>query len=140
MEELEVGPEEEELEAEVEFLGEEKTTSSTLAALLGAPQHHPFRVRVVLKGQKVILLIYSGATHNFINESLVRRRGVHAKELQGFDATMVDGNTIPCTRRVKGLDITLGSYNMSGDFFLTDIGETSPVLGVPWLHSLGEIS
>lgn len=42
-----------------------------LAALSGAPRYHSFRVRGILQGQRVTVLIDIGATHNFIDKGLV---------------------------------------------------------------------
>lgn len=59
-------------EIELEGQGGEHQGASggTLAALSRTPRYHSFHVRGVLQGQRVMVLIYSGATHNFIDEGL----------------------------------------------------------------------
>lgn len=55
---------------------EDETTGGTLATLLGAPRYHPFRICGVMHGQKITMLVDSCATHNFIDEGLIVKRGL----------------------------------------------------------------
>ena len=55
-------------EEEEEEKEKEISKDGTLAALSGVPRYHPFRIRGVLAGQRFIVLLDSGATHNFIDE------------------------------------------------------------------------
>jgi hypothetical protein len=47
-----------------------------MASMLGFPRYHIFRVRGVLHGHKVTILIDGGASHNFIDGNMVERRGI----------------------------------------------------------------
>jgi hypothetical protein len=44
-----------------------------------------------------------------------------------------------CTQRIRGLDVTLGNYTLTDDFYVVDLVDTHVVLGVQWLYSLGDI-
>lgn len=79
---------------------EEEHPSGTLATILGAPRYHSFCVRRFLQGQKVIVLIDSGATHNFIDEGLVDKLGLKTIFLEGFNVIVANGYTIPCNQRI----------------------------------------
>jgi hypothetical protein len=35
------------------------------------------------------------------------------------------------------LDVTLGNYTLTDDFYVVDLADTHVVLGVQWLYSLG---
>ena len=35
-------------------------------------------------GQRVSVLVDSGATHNFIDSQLVKKRGIHMEDFEGF--------------------------------------------------------
>lgn len=41
-------------------------------------------MRGVLAGQKIITLLDTGATHNFIDARLVERYGIYTKEFEGI--------------------------------------------------------
>jgi hypothetical protein len=35
-----------------------------------------------------------------------------------------------CTQRIIGLDVTLGNYTLTDDFYVVDLADTNVVLGV----------
>jgi hypothetical protein len=84
-------------------------------------------------------LIDGGATHNFIDVALVTRRQIPTEEFEGFNVVVVDGYNMACTQRIKGLEVTLGNYTLTYDFYVIDLEDTHVVLGVQWLYSLGDI-
>jgi len=45
-------------------------------------------------------LVDSGATHNFIDEGLVVKKGLKAEDFQGFSVTVADGFAMSCTKMV----------------------------------------
>ena len=51
-----------------------------IAVLRGVPKYLILRVRGNIMGKRVSVLIDSGDTHNFIDEQLVQRRGIHMEE------------------------------------------------------------
>ena len=54
---------------------EDSTTKEIprIVTLFGVPCTRPFRLKGFLKGQRLVCLVDSGVTHNFIDEGLVRR-------------------------------------------------------------------
>lgn len=53
-----------------------ETHGRTIVVLLGAPRFQTFRVKGVLQGHRVMILIDGGETRNFIDSALVARRGI----------------------------------------------------------------
>ena len=45
-----------------------------------------------------------------------------------------------CTRWIPKLNITVGNYSLTDDFFVVDVPDTNVVLGVQWLYSIGKYS
>ena len=45
-----------------------------------------------------------------------------------------------CTRCIPKLNITLGNYSLTDDFFVVDALDTNVVLRVQWLYSIGKYS
>ena len=82
-------------EEEEEEKEKEISKGGTLAALSRVPRYHPFRIRGVLAGQRLTVLLDSGATHNFIDEGFVMKRGLKAEDFEGFNVIVVDGFTMP---------------------------------------------
>ena len=94
----------------------------------------------MIKGQRVTIQIYDGATHKFIDSTLVARRGLPTQEFEGFSVEVDNGRTMPCVRKASGLTVTLGKYNIMDDFYILDLADIKVVLGVQWLNTLDTIS
>ena len=61
----------------IDDIGDEKTEGRLKEArLTSVQQEGSFRMRGVLAGQRVITLLDTGATHNFIDSRLIERRGI----------------------------------------------------------------
>jgi hypothetical protein len=84
-------------------------------------------------------LVDGGATHNFIDVSLFTKRKIHVEDFEGFNVVVLDGYNTMCTQRISGLEVTLGNYTLTNDFYVIDLSDTHVVLGVQWLYSLGDI-
>jgi hypothetical protein len=93
-----------------------------------------------IQGQRAIALIDGGATHNFIDASLVSRRALQTEEFEGFDVAVADGHTVECLDRVPHLEIKLGNYTVRNTFYVVDLSDTDVVLGVQWMITLGKIT
>lgn len=79
-----------------------------IVTLFGVPRSRPFRLKGVLKGQRMVCLVDSGATHNFIDEGLVMRRGLQVEEFPGFSVIVADGFSLTCTKVIPQLSIQFG--------------------------------
>ena len=129
-EEDEQDQEQEDLQTTEEEQHQAETQEGVIATLSGIPRFHTFRVRGVLQGQRCTVLIDDGATHNFIDRALVERRGLLMEEFEGFIVVVAGGGCMECTRWIPKLNITLGNYNLTDDFFVVDVPDTNVVLGV----------
>ena len=69
-----------------------------IAALRGVPKYLTLRVRGTIMGQRVSMLIDSGATHNFIDAQLVQMRGIHMEEFEGFLVLLPGAMTLQCAK------------------------------------------
>jgi hypothetical protein len=52
----------------------------TLSSISGVPKFNTFRIRGVLQGQRVSVLIDGGSSHNFIDATLLKRRHIPTVE------------------------------------------------------------
>jgi hypothetical protein len=95
---------------------------------------------VIIQGQWEITLIDGGATHKFIDTSLVSRRALHIEEFEGFDVAVADGHIVECLDRVPNLEMKLGNYIMRDTFYVVDLLDMDVVLGVQWMITLGKIT
>jgi hypothetical protein len=100
------------------------------------PKYNIFKMRGVLQGQKVSVLLDGGASHNFIDSALVKRRHIPTIEFEGFHVEVAGGNTMPCDNYIPGLNLTLNRYDLAQEFYVMDLPDTNVVLGVQWLGNV----
>jgi hypothetical protein len=115
----------------------EKATSTSIN---GVPKFNTFRMRGVLQGQRVSVLINGGASHNFIDVALLKRRHIPTVEFEGFKLEVESGSTMPCNRYILGMKLTLGRHELVQDVYVMDLPNTNIILGVQWLSTLGPIT
>jgi hypothetical protein len=84
-------------------------------------------------------LVDGGATYNFIDASLVSRRGLRTEEFEGFHVAVAYGYTMTCLDMIPDLEVKLGNYTMIDTFYVVDLSDIDVILGVQWLYLLGEI-
>jgi hypothetical protein len=51
---------------------------------------------------------------------------------------VADWYNMAFTRKIRGLDATLGNYTLTDDFYVVELAETNVVLGVQRLYSFGD--
>jgi hypothetical protein len=95
---------------------------------------------IQMVGKWEITLIDGGATHTFIDASLVSRQALQIEEFEGFDVAVENGHTLECLDRVPNLEMKLGNYTMRDTFYVVDLSDTDVVLGVQWMITLGKIT
>jgi hypothetical protein len=111
-----------------------------IATLSGVPRYDTLRMRGIIQGQRAITLIDGGATHNFIDASLVSRRALQTEKFEGFDVAVADGHTVECLDKVPNLEMKLGNYTVRDTFYVVDLSDTDVVLGVQWMITLRKIT
>jgi hypothetical protein len=110
-----------------------------IATLSGVPRYNTLLLKGLVQGQRMTSLVDGGATHNFIDASLVARRGLCTKEFEGFHVEVENGYTMTFLDMIPDLEVKLGTYTLTDTFYVVDLSDTDEILGVQWLYSLGEI-
>jgi hypothetical protein len=111
----------------------------TIATLSRVPRYNTLRLKGLVHGKHMTTLVDGGATHNFIDASLVARRGLRTEEFEGFHIAMVYGYAMTCLDMIPDLEVKLGNYTLTDTFYVVDLSDTDAVLGAQWLYSLGDI-
>lgn len=110
------------------------------ACLTSVQQEGSFRMRGVVAGQRVITLLDTGATHNFIDSRLVERCGIQTEQFEGLRVRVVDGFVLKCDRKITKLPLKINNYDFKTNFYVVNMGDTDLVLGMTWLHDVGEFT
>jgi hypothetical protein len=118
------GEEEETMHGEEEEEEEVAIKKTVIASINGVPKFNTFRMRGVLQGQRVTVLIDGGASHKIIDVSLVNIRHLPIVEFEGFLVEVAGGCTMLCDRFIPQMSVTLGRYNLAHDFYVMDLPDT----------------
>jgi hypothetical protein len=86
------------------------------------------------------VLINGGASHNFIDSTLLQRRNIPKFEFEGFKVEVAGGSIMPCNKYIPWMKLTLGRNDLVQDFYVMDLPDTNIILGVQWLNMLGPIT
>ena len=71
-------------------------TSSKIAVLIGVPLFHTLRLKGILEGQRITILVDGGATHNFIDSTLLEKRKLPTESFEGFTVIIPRNHTMEC--------------------------------------------
>ena len=65
-----------------------------IATLSRVPRFHTLRVRGVVQGHRVGVLIDGWANHNFINAEWVAKQGIQTEKIEGFTVAVASNNSM----------------------------------------------
>ena len=110
----------------------------TLRAMTEETTEQSMRMRGHMGSTKVVVLIDSGATCNFIHEGLVRAKDWKVSETRSFGVKVGGGRVIRSSGKCVNFPLKIQGIEFVEEFFLFDLGEIDVVLGFSWLAKLGE--
>ncbi|KAG7588776.1 Reverse transcriptase domain [Arabidopsis suecica] len=91
-----------------EKIGEEEKPEISMYALEGVDTTSTIRIRASIRKQRLIALIYSGSTHNFIGEKAVRGMNLTAKPTKPFSVKVANGSPLVCRSRYEAIPVKTG--------------------------------
>ncbi|MCH79728.1 Ty3/gypsy retrotransposon protein, partial [Trifolium medium] len=137
--------EEEEGEARVlamEVEEEEENEKGEMSVLelhhIAHENHQTMKFQGTIYGVEVLILIDSGATHNFISQRLVHQLDWPIEGTPQMQVKLGNGVQIAAQGRCKELEILIGNFKINQDVHLFELGGIDVVLGMEWLKTLGD--
>jgi hypothetical protein len=82
-----------------------------------------------IKDRKVIILIDSGSTHNFIHRCIAQETNCYICAVNNFQITIVNGGSMKCGGRCENVCLQIGDYHLKSHMFAIDMGGCDIVLG-----------
>ncbi|KAJ1415697.1 Aspartic peptidase, active site [Sesbania bispinosa] len=92
-----------------------------------------------INGVPVLILVDSGATHNFISKKLVAAIEWPVEDTKKMNNKLGDGHKTEARGKCKGVQIELGEVQVIIDALMFDLEGIDVVLGMAWLTTLGEM-
>jgi hypothetical protein len=93
-----------------------------------------------IKHHKVIVLIDSGSTHNFIHRRVAQDTHCYVCPISNFQIMIANGGMMKCGGRCENVKLQMGEYHLKTHMFSIEMGGCDIVLGVEWLHTLGPVT
>lgn len=97
------------------------------------------KVKGWIAQREVVVLIDSGASHNFISMDVVTELGLPRVGTTGYGVLMGTGLTVKGEGMCKGVVLTLQNIEIVEDFLRLELGSADVILGMQWLETLGGI-
>jgi hypothetical protein len=111
----------------------------SLNAISGSLSPRTMRLEGLVKNQRVVILIDSGSTYNFLDPSILKKIHVGVLQNQQLQVKIANGAKIWSEGRCNSLSIKVQGTTITSDFYVLTLGGCDIVLGVTWLRTLGPI-
>jgi hypothetical protein len=111
----------------------------SLNALTGFSAPQTLKLIGYIKHRKVIILVDSGTTHNFIHRRIAQETHCYIHAVNNFQIMIANGGSMKCGGRCENVRLQIGDYNLKSHMFAIDMGGCNIVLGAEWLRTLGPI-
>jgi hypothetical protein len=107
----------------------------SLNALTGFSAPQTLKLIGYIKHRKVIILVDSGNTHNFIHRCISQEINCYICAVNNFQIMIANGGSMKCGGHCENVCLQIGQYHLKSHMFSIDMGGCDIVLGVEWLHS-----
>ena len=108
-----------------------------LKTIHGMASKGTMKLKGNIKGKRVIVLIDSGATHNFIHNRTVKEKNLYLEKGNPFAVTIGDGTKCTGKGVCKRVELELQGVVVVADFFAIELGNVDVILGMQWLDTTG---
>lgn len=109
-------------------------------ALAGIITLQTLKIGGHIKKKKVIVLIDSSSTHNFIHYNITKELNCFLYLAPKCQVIVANGGTINCFGKCHNIKLTMGEYSFNIPMLSIPMGGVNVILGVQWLQSLGAIA
>jgi hypothetical protein len=102
-----------------------------------APQN--LKLIYYIKHRKVIIMVDSGRTHNFIHCCISQETHCYIHAVNNFQITILNGGSMKCGGCCENVCLQIGDYHLKSHMFAIDMGGCDIVLATNWIRTLGPI-
>jgi hypothetical protein len=111
----------------------------SLNSLIGFSAPQTLELIGYIKHRKVIILVDSGSTHNFIHRCIAQETNCYIHAINNFQIMIVNGGSMKCGGHCENVHLQIGEYHLKSHIFYIDMGICDIVLGAEWIRTLGPI-
>ena len=121
--------------------GQEPTAQPqvSLYAIAGIWTENAMFLPASVHGHRLVALLDSGSTHNFINADLLRRLHLSTAPHPTMRVLVANGDRVPCEGVARGVSLAIGTEEFTISCYGISLGGFDLILGVEFLRTLGPI-
>jgi hypothetical protein len=108
----------------------------SLNALTGFSAPQTLKLIGYIKHRKVIILVDSGSTHNFIHHRIAQETHFYIHVVNNFQIMIANGGSMKCGGCCENVHLQIGDYHLKSHMFSIEMGGCDIVLGAHWLRTL----
>jgi hypothetical protein len=118
---------------------EDGDSGISLYAMAGVrlPGSETMQLHITINGKRLVALLDSGSTHNFINADVAIDPNMLLSPCHGLRVCVANGDHLECSGVARNVMFLVGNEAFSSDFFVIPLDTFDSVLGIQWLQSLG---
>ncbi|GKA93150.1 ty3-gypsy retrotransposon protein [Tanacetum coccineum] len=110
----------------------------SVQSVVGITNPHTMKLRGNIHGFEVVVLIDSGATHNFLSVKLVELLNLIVTGTRETRVILGNGKSEKSVGICRGVQLQLPGFVVIDDFYPLELGSTDVILGMKWLRQLGD--
>jgi predicted aspartyl protease len=128
------------LAVEVEDSDEDEKGEMSLLNLhhIAHETHHTVKFVGSIRGVEVLILVDSGATHNFISQRLVQQMDWPIENTPQMKVKLGNRFQLATQGVCRGMEVQIGDFKLEPNLHLFELGGIDVVLGMEWLKTLGD--
>jgi hypothetical protein len=101
----------------------------SLNTLTGFSTPQTLKLIGYIKHRKVIILVDSGSTHNFIHRRIAQETHFYIHAINNFQIMIANGGSMKCGGHCENVCLQIGDYHLKYHMFAIDMGGCDIVLG-----------
>jgi hypothetical protein len=118
---------------------EEVVECNSMGVLCAIGEYRTMKIEGVIENVNVLVLIDSGASHNFISPSIATALGLTVTSSNTRSIRLGDGHKILSQGTCEQVKMKLGPIEVIIDALVLELGGLDVVLGMSWLSTLGKV-
>lgn len=111
----------------------------SLHAMVGVPTTETFRLYGLVNHARVIILVDSGSTHNFIQPRVAKFLNLPLEDTTPLRVMVGNGSVLDCQQLSPATKLLIQDHTFTITLRVLPLSGADIVLGVEWLRTLGPI-